>query len=105
MLLFARTITSSETLCGDVSNKNAYSFKNLPQNQLDWGAYLAGLVEGDGHFSNQKQIVITFSKKDYVLALTLQKTLGYGNVNKIKGKNAYNWIISDTLYALTVVKA
>jgi hypothetical protein len=46
---------------------------NAVQTNVCTASYLAGLVEGDGHFSNQKQIIIVFSQKDYGLAVTLKK--------------------------------
>jgi hypothetical protein len=30
----------------------------------EFGHYLAGLIEGDGHFSVQQQLVITFNSQD-----------------------------------------
>jgi hypothetical protein len=35
MIFFARTMCSSETLCGEVSNTNLYSLRNSPQNKQD----------------------------------------------------------------------
>ena len=95
-LLFAnntiRIKGSSETICGKSSFERYYYSK--PQNEFEWGAYLAGLFEGDGHFSTQKQIVIVFHEKDKVLAHALIDKFQWGNISKVKNKKAYIWLIS-----------
>ena len=60
----------------------------------DFGYYLAGLIEGDGYISPQNQIVIVFNIDDSSLAYSLKKHIGYGNIYKIKDKNAIKLIIS-----------
>jgi Cytochrome C and Quinol oxidase polypeptide I/LAGLIDADG endonuclease/LAGLIDADG-like domain len=66
-----------------------------PINNEQLGHYLAGLIDGDGHFSNAQQLVIVFSSPDAFLAYYLKKRLGFGNVKKIDNKNAYLLIISN----------
>jgi hypothetical protein len=66
-------------------------------NDKDFGHYIAGLIEGDGYISSIGHIVITFYKLDASLAYYLKDKLGYGNVHKIKNKNAIKWIISNRL--------
>jgi hypothetical protein len=56
---------------------------------------LAGLIDGDGHFSSKQQLVIVFSSPDVDLAYSVKKILGYGHVNKVKDKNAYLFIVSN----------
>jgi len=56
---------------------------------------LAGLIDGDGHFSSQQQLVIVFSSPDVQLAYYIKKTIGFGKVRKVKAKNAYLYIISN----------
>ena len=65
------------------------------------GAYLAGLLEGDGciivpksHRSakgklNYPSIQIVFQLKDFPLCQAIQKQLGYGSINKKKQSAAY----------------
>lgn len=60
-----------------------------PLNNEQLGYYLAGLIDGDGHFSKALQLVIAFSSSDAFLAYNLKEKLGYGNVKKVKDKNAY----------------
>lgn len=65
-----------------------------PLNDEQFGHYLAGLIDGDGHFSSQQQLIIVFSSLDMQLAYYIKKTIGFGNVRKVKDKNAYLYIIS-----------
>jgi len=60
-----------------------------------FGHYLAGLIDGDGHFSSQQQLVIVFSSSDVSLAYYIKERLGYGHVKKVKDKNAYLLIIAN----------
>jgi hypothetical protein len=66
-----------------------------PLNDEQFGHYLAGLIDGDGHFSSQQQLIIVFSSPDVKLAYYIKKTIGFGHVRKIKDKNAYLYIISN----------
>jgi Cytochrome C and Quinol oxidase polypeptide I len=60
-----------------------------PLNNEQLGYYLAGLIDGDGHFSKALQLVIAFNSSDAFLAYNLKERIGYGNVKKVKDKNAY----------------
>lgn len=66
-----------------------------PINDESFGHYLAGLIDGDGHFSKIQQLVIVFNIKDTFLAYFIKKTLGFGQVKKVKNKNACIFIISN----------
>lgn len=85
-----------------ISNHVPKHQKPLNDNQL--GHYLAGLIDGDGHFSNIPQLVIVFSLSDAFLAYHLKKALGFGNVRKVKNKNAYIYVVSNKEGILRVVK-
>jgi hypothetical protein len=65
-----------------------------PISDESFGHYLAGLIDGDGHFSKIGQLVIVFSHPDAFLAYYIKSRLGYGNVRKVKNKNAYLLIVS-----------
>lgn len=65
-----------------------------PINNEQFGHYLAGLIDGDGHFSKAQQLVIVFSSPDAFLAYYLKEKLGNCNVRKVKHKNAYLLIVS-----------
>jgi hypothetical protein len=74
-----------------------------PLNNEQLGYYLAGLVDGDGHFSKAQELVIVFSSPDAFLAYYLKEKLGYGNVKKVKDKNAYLLIVSNKEGMLQVI--
>ena len=84
-----------------VSDRVPKHLKPLNNEQL--GHYLAGLIDGDGHFSKAQQLVITFSSPDAFLAYYLKERLGYGNVRKVKDKNAYLLIVSNKKGMLNVI--
>ena len=84
-----------------VSNHVPKHLKPLNNEQL--GYYLAGLIDGDGHFSKAQQLVIIFSSPDAFLAYYLKERLGYGNVRKVKQKNAYLLIVSNKEGMLNVI--
>jgi hypothetical protein len=65
----------------------------LTENTL--GHYLAGLIDGDGHFSTMGHIVISFNLRDKRDAYSIRSLLGYGKVRPVKDKNAVNLIISN----------
>jgi len=65
-----------------------------PINEKNFSHYLAGLIDGDGHFSNSNQLVISFHLKDISLAYYVKKRIGFGNVKKVKNKNAVIFVIS-----------
>jgi hypothetical protein len=54
----------------------------------DFGPYLAGLIDGDGHFSKQFQCIICFNFRDISSAYHIKKYVGYGSIRKIQGKSA-----------------
>jgi hypothetical protein len=65
-----------------------------PINDIQLGHYLAGLIDGDGHFSKKQQLVIAFNSLDTYLAYYLKKQIGYGSVQKVKDKNAVLLVVS-----------
>lgn len=94
---------TSETLRNEivssVENTKFISIHNpkhlKPVNDHQFGHYLAGLIDGDGHFSVKLQLVIVFNRLDASLAYYIKNRIGFGNVKKIKNKNAYLFIISN----------
>lgn len=75
----------------NISNHVPKHLKPLNNEQL--GHYLAGLIDGVGHFSKIQQLVIVFSSPDAFLAYYIKEKLGYGTVKKVKDKNAYLLIV------------
>jgi len=96
---------TSETLRNEtVMNKNKENVKSVsvhvskhlkPLNDNQFGYYLAGLIDGDGHFSSKQQLVFVFHSSDVSLAYYIKKQIGFGNVKKVKNKNAYILILSS----------
>lgn len=93
VLLNSSTETKRDSLKSLV---NDYSYKTL-QSSIDWGQYLAGLFEGDGYFNGGHGITITFHSRDLEYATKLAALFGHGYVNPIPGKDAVNWVITDTV--------
>lgn len=75
-----------------------------PINDTAFGHYLAGLIDGEGHFSNQSQLVIVFNEKDASLAYFIKGKIGYGNVYKVKNKKAIIFVISKYSGLLKVME-
>lgn len=103
---------TSETLRDGVVVVNSENVKHVsdhipkhfkPLNDEQLGYYLAGLIDGDGHFSRALQLVLVFSSPDAFLAYYLKESLGYGNVKKVKDKNAYLLIVSNKEGMLRVI--
>ena len=67
---------------------------NLNEN---FSFFLAGIIDGDGHFSKIPQLVICFSEKNIDVAYFLKKKIQYGIVSKIKNKKAIKFVISHCL--------
>lgn len=65
-----------------------------PANDTEFGHYLAGLIDGDGHFSSKQQLVIVFNSLDASLAYYIKERIGYGSIRKVKDKNAILLIIT-----------
>lgn len=97
---------TSETLRNEIivcENVNTEKIKSIsvhvpthrrPINDTQLGHYLAGLIDGDGHFSSKQQLVIAFNSLDTHLAYYLKKQIGYGSVQKVKNKNAVLLVVS-----------
>ena len=107
--------TSSEQSAGNFTfstkatavTKNTYnSYISLPKisahvpahnsnlTDLEFGFFLAGLIEGDGWFG-LNQLHIVFSDRDISLAYLIKKRIGYGNIYKIKDKKAVRYICKN----------
>ena len=95
---------TSETLCNEtvkitenLKNVSIHVPKHLkPISEEQFGFYLAGLIEGDGHFSSKQQLVIVFHTLDVSLAYYIKERIGFGQVKKIKDKNAFLLVLSSS---------
>lgn len=61
--------------------------ERAPLNDNDFGHYLAGLIESDGHIS-RNSIIICFYILDLTLAKYIVTRLGFGTIRPIKEKRA-----------------
>lgn len=99
--------STSETKCKKnlkrISEHVPYKKSIFDLTDEEFGFYLAGLIDSDGYISIQNQIIITFCLNDQSFAYSLKKRIGFGNVHKIKNKNAYNLIISNTDGILKII--
>lgn len=100
--LFFVDNTTSETLRNGIvvnSEKIKHISDHVPKhskpiNDDQLGHYLAGLIDGDGHFSSASQLIIVFSFPDAFLAYYVKEKLVYCNVRKVKDKKAYILVVS-----------
>lgn len=89
-------ITTISKNTNNISYISIHISKHLkPANSTEFGHYLAGLIDGDGHFSNAQQLIIVFNILDIQLAYYIKKQLGHGNVRKVKNKNAVVLIVAN----------
>lgn len=65
-----------------------------PANDIEFGHYLAGLIDGDGHFSSKQQLIIVYNSLDIQLAYYIKKQIGYGSIQKVKNKNAVILVVA-----------
>lgn len=66
-----------------------------PEDDTSFGHYLAGLIDGVGHFSVQQQLVISFHALDAPLAYYVKRRLNCGSVRAVKGKQSYSLVVSS----------
>ena len=98
---------TSETLCNGIivyEDINIEKIKSIsvhvpthkrPLNDTELGHYLAGLIDGDGHFSSKQQLIIAFDILSVSLAYYVKERIGYGSVKKVKDKNAFLFILTS----------
>ena len=96
-------LRTSETLRNEIVNTvffeqikpiSVHVPKHLkPISDEQFGHYLAGLIDGDGHFSSKQQLIIVFDILSVSLAYYIKERIGYGSVKKVKDKNAFLFIL------------
>lgn len=62
-------------------------------NNESLGYYLAGLIDGEGHFSKAQQLVLVFNYSDASLAYYLKSRIGFISVKAVKSKKNFLLII------------
>jgi hypothetical protein len=68
-----------------------------PRSPTQFGYFLAGLIDSDGHFSKIPQLVICFHEKEKHVPYYLKKEIGYGVVSKIRKKRANTFVVAHLL--------
>ena len=69
-----------------------------PQTKEQFGYFLAGLIDGDGHITKCGYVTIAFHNKDASVAYYIKQVVGYGSVKQIlkEGKAAYLFTCSHS---------
>ena len=75
-----------------------------PLKDDDFGYYLAGLIEGNGHFTINHNIEISFNINDASLAYYIKKRIGYGVIKKIKNNDLTLKYISNFKGTIIIAK-
>ena len=66
-----------------------------PQTMNEFGYFLAGLIDGDGHIHPDGSVTLTLHEKDASVAYYIKKTIGYGKVKHVKKSqmsNVYTYV-------------
>lgn len=66
-----------------------------PLTDYQFGHYLAGLIDGNGHFSSKQELIIEFHELNCSLAYYIKKRIGFGRVKKVQPKNVVHLIITN----------
>jgi len=88
---FDEQFISDEAVISDHLKKH-----NKPKNDIEFGYYLAGLIEGDGWIGDHR-IEIAFHMADISSAYYIKKRIGYGSVLFLKGKNSVRYVLRHSL--------
>jgi hypothetical protein len=68
--------------------------ENKPNNDIEFGYYLAGLIEGNGNIQ-ENRIEIKYNKEDISTAYYIKKRIGYGSV--LKNKNSVKYVLTHSI--------
>ena len=77
-----------------IKNNKTLKSNIVPRSATDLGYYLAGLIEGDGHFS-KNQLIISGHERDYEFFQNLKCALKYGRISKYTKGRALRFVISS----------
>ncbi len=93
-----KALTNSDIINGSTSETLRKNLKKLsihhpkhkkPSSDKDFGYYLAGLIEGNGHFNKENQLKIALDEKDISLAYFLKSFIQFGQVQKASHPAVY----------------
>ena len=63
-------------------------------NEDQWGWFLAGLIDGDGHFNKLGHLTLVFDANSISTAYEIKRFIGYGTVSRVPKKKAYTYVLS-----------
>lgn len=66
-----------------------------PQTMNEFGYFLAGLIDGNGHIHQDGSVTLTLHEKDASVAYYIKKTIGYGKVKHVEKpqmSNVYTYV-------------
>jgi len=86
---FEEQIISNDFFISDHLKK-----ENKPKTEIEFGYYLAGLIEGTGNIQDNR-IEIEYNKEDISSAYYIKKRIGYGSV--LKNKNSVKFILTHSI--------
>lgn len=91
-----RGVGSSETIrkITDLQVSKHKPRARKPSTTQEIGSFLAGLIDGDGHWSSTPQLVISFHGGESSLAYYIKGIIGYGRVRPVKGKQALIYVLA-----------
>ena len=86
---FEKKLISNDLIISDHLKK-----ENKPTNDLEFGYYLAGLIEGNGNIQ-ENRIEIEYNKEDISSAYYIKKRIGYGSV--LNFKNSVKYVLTHSI--------
>jgi hypothetical protein len=78
-------------------NKHNKNFNNVPQrtpkakmlsNDQQWGTFLAGLIDADGHINKLGYVIIIFDLSNLDCAYMVKHKIGFGRISRVSHKKA-----------------
>lgn len=95
-LVFYITSFKENFISDDLKISDHLKNHKKPETSEQLGYYLAGLIEGDGYIGDNR-IEISFHMDDISSAYYIKKTIGYGSVLSVKGKNSVRYVLRHTV--------
>ena len=68
--------------------------KVYDMNEDAWGWFLAGLIDGDGHFNKLGYLILVFDANSVSTAYEIKRFIGYGTLSRVPFKKAYSYVLS-----------
>lgn len=95
--------SSSETLRENLKILSIHHPKfKKPSSDKDFGYYLAGFIEANGHFNNN-QLIIYFHENNISLAYFFKSYIKFGHIKKIKNNTTIIYTISHKFGILKIL--